>query len=224
MKAIRVIATWLFILCLPVLLLTVSVSGAVNCSWLYQYGFEKYKVGETTRLAEPELEKVAAGLRDYFNSADESIDLTVVTDREPFEVFNQREVAHLRDVKGLFRLVYWLLLGTFLYAGVYTGVSLYWWRDRRLYRGLIGGGVLTLALMLVIGLISVINFDWFFRQFHMISFANDLWMLDPATDYLIMLFPQGFWFDAAIFCAGMTAFLAFVLGGVGWWRLRKNAA
>jgi hypothetical protein len=45
-------------------------------------------------------------------------------------------------------------------------------------------------------------------------------VLNPATDYLIMLFPRGFWFDAAIFCAAGTAFLALVLGGVGWWRIR----
>lgn len=223
MKIIRIIAQWLFILSLPVLLLTASVSLAANCPWLYTYGFDKYDVGETTGLEGAELEKVAAGLRGYFNSGEENIDLIVLKDGEPFEVFNEREVGHLRDVKGLFRLVYILLLGTGIYALVYAGVSIFWWRDRRrLYRGLIGGGGLTLVFMLAIGLAAAINFDWLFLNFHLISFANDLWMLDPSTDYLIMLFPRGFWFDAAIFCAAGTAFLALVLGGVGWWRLRKD--
>jgi len=221
-KIVRVIAQWLLILCLPVLLLTASVSLAVNCPWLYQYGFNKYDVGKTTGLEEAELDRVAGGLRDYFNSGKETISLSVLKDGEPFEVFNEREVGHLKDVKGLFRLVYALLLGTGVYACAYVGVSLFWWRDRRLYRGLIGGGGLTLVIMLAIGLAAAINFDWLFLNFHLISFANDLWILDPSTDYLIMLFPRGFWFDAAYFCAAGTAFLAIVLGGVGWWRLRKG--
>ena len=222
MKIVRIIAQWLFILSLPVLLLTASVSLAANCPWLYTYGFEKYDVGETTGLEEAELDRVADGLRAYFNSGEENISLSVLKDGKSFEVFNEREVGHLKDVKGLFRLVYVLLLGTGVYACVYAGANLLGWRDRRLYRGLVGGGGLTLVIMLAIGLAAAINFDWLFLNFHLLSFTNDLWMLDPSTDYLIMLFPRGFWFDAAYFCAAGTAFLALVLGGVGWWRLRKN--
>jgi len=39
-------AKWLFILCLPLLLLTASLCWAVNSAWLYEYGFEKYNVGQ----------------------------------------------------------------------------------------------------------------------------------------------------------------------------------
>jgi integral membrane protein (TIGR01906 family) len=209
-------------LCLPVLLVTASVSLAVNTPLLYQYGFDKYDISETTGLERAELDKIPGGLIDYFNSDEENISLSVVKDGEPFQLFNEREVGHLRDVKGLFRLVYALLLGTGIYACVYAGFNLFWWRDRRLFWGLVGGGGLTLLLMLTIGLTAAINFEWLFLKFHLISFANDLWMLDPATDYLIMLFPQGFWFDAALYCAAATAILAIVLGGLGWWQLRKG--
>jgi len=68
--------------------------------------------------------------------------------------------------------------------------------------------------MLALGLGTLLGFDQLFWQFHLISFANELWMLDPATDYLIMLFPQGFWYDATIFCALTTTGLAIILGGV----------
>jgi len=58
-RVLRLTAQWLFILCLPVLLLTASIGVAVNSIWLYEYGFEKYSVGQTTGLAEVELEKAA---------------------------------------------------------------------------------------------------------------------------------------------------------------------
>jgi integral membrane protein (TIGR01906 family) len=223
MNTVKVAAQWLFILCLPILLLTASVSAAANCPRLYKYGFEKYDVSRVTGLAPAELDKAARGLIGYFNSGEEYIDLTVEKDGQPFTLFNDREVAHLKDVKGLFRLVYKILLGSGVYALVFVGVSLFWWRDkRRLGQGLFFGGGLTLAATLALGVVIALDFDQFFLQFHLLSFANDFWMLDPATDYLIMLFPQGFWFDAALACAVITAAGAVILGGAGWWLKRKG--
>ena len=217
MKGLVIAAKWLFILCLPILLLTASIGWGINSSWLYKYGFEKYNVSQTTGLAEKELEKAATGLISYFNSGEANISLTVIKDGESFELFNQREVVHLRDVKGLIRLDYWVLLGTLIYALSYTGVSLFWRRRkhwRQLAWGIVSGSGITLALMLALGLGTLLNFDQLFLQFHLLSFTNELWQLDPARDYLIMLFPGGFWYDAAIFCAGITAGLAIILGGV----------
>jgi integral membrane protein (TIGR01906 family) len=223
MTILKTATQWLFIICLPVLLLTASISAAANSPRLYKYGFEKYDVSQVTGLAPAELDKAARGLIGYFNSGNEFIDLTVEKDGKPFKLFNEREVAHLKDVKGLFRLIYKILLGTGVYALVFIGVSLFWWRDkRRLGGGLFFGGGLTLALMLALGLVIAFDFDQFFLRFHLLSFANDFWMLDPARDYLIMLFPQGFWFNAALFCAVATAAGAVILGVVGWWQIRKR--
>jgi integral membrane protein (TIGR01906 family) len=223
MKIIRTAAQWLFILCLPILLITTSVRIAANSAELYRYGFNKYAISQMTGLAPAELDKVIGGLMTYFNSDEENIILTVVKDGKPFTLFNAREVGHLRDVKGLFRLVYRVLLGTLIYCILYIGLNFMLRQDRRRVAwGLFGGSALTLALLIVLGLMLWVDFDWFFYQFHLISFANDLWLLDPATDYLIMLFPQGFWFDAALFCALGAAAMALILGGSGWWRLRKE--
>jgi len=215
LRILGIAAKWLFILCLPLLLLTVSLCGAVNSIGLYGYGFEKYNVGQTTGLAQPELKKAATGLIRYFNSDEEYISLTVIKDGEPFTLFNQREVAHLRDVKGLVWLDYWVLLGTLIYALGYAGVSLWRKDQRQLAWGLVGGSGLTLALMLALGLGTLLNFDRLFLQFHFISFTNELWRLDPTKDYLIMLFPQGFWYDATTFCILGAVAGAVVLGGVG---------
>jgi integral membrane protein (TIGR01906 family) len=216
-KIIGFIAKWLFIICLPALLLTASIGLLVNSQWLYQYGFDKYSVGQTTGLADSELRKAASGLIDYFNSDEEFIDITVIRDGQPFTLFNEREIAHLRDVKGLIRLDYRVMLATGAYVVIYAVISLCWLTResrRRLSAALLGGSGLTLGLILVLGLMAVIDFDSFFLQFHLLSFANDLWQLDPARDYLIMLFPQGFWYDATLFCALATVVMAVILGGV----------
>jgi integral membrane protein (TIGR01906 family) len=218
LRILGIAAKWLFMLCLPVLLLTASIGWAVNNSWLYGYGFDKYDVSHTTGLALPELEKAADGLISYFNSDEEYINLTVIKTGEAFILFNDREVIHLKDVKGLIWLDYWVLLGTIVYVLGFAAVGL-WWQRKKYFRQLawrmLGGGIITLVLMLALGLGTLFNFDQLFLQFHLISFTNELWQLNPATDYLIMLFPQGFWFDATVFCAMVTTGLAIILGGIG---------
>ena len=225
MRILGIAAQWLFILCLPLLLLMASIGVAVNSLWLYKYGFEKYNISQATGLAEAELEKAGKGLIGYFNSDEEYISLTVVKDGQSFELFNQREIIHLKDVKGLIWLDYWVLLGTLIYILGYAGVSLFW-RKRRYWRrlawGVIGGGSVTLALMLALGLGTLLGFDRLFLQFHLISFTNPFWQLDPTRDYLIMLFPQGFWYDATLFCALAAVFGAVVLGGVAGVYLRRT--
>ncbi len=224
-KALAIAARWLFILSVPAFLLTAGIGLMVNSQWLYQYGFDKYNVAQTTGLDSTQLEEAASGLIGYFNSGEETISLTVVKNGQLFTLFNEREVAHLRDVKGLIRLDYWVLLGTGVYSLAYVGTSLFRKRKgdrRRLAWSVVGGGGATLGLILVLGLAALIDFDGFFLQFHLLGFANDLWQLDPARDYLIMLFPQGFWFDATMLVALVTVALAIILAAAAGLYLRAS--
>ncbi len=200
---------------MPILLLTASIGGAANSLWLYEYGFQEYDVSQTTGLAEVELRKAATGLISYFNSDKEYISLTVIKDGKPFNLFTPEETIHFRDVKRLIWLDYWLLLGTLIYALGYAGVCLFWRKRkywRRLAWGLIGGGGITLALMLALGLGIRFGFGGLFLQFHLLFFSNQFW---SAQGYMLQLFPQGFWYDAFLFCALATAAGAVILGGVG---------
>jgi len=229
MKILGIAAKWVFILCLPFLLFTASLAWVINSLWLYNYGFEKYSVSQVTGLEDTELEKAASGLVSYFNSGEEYISLTVIKDGQPFELFNYRETIHLKDVKRLIWLDYWVGLGTLLYMLAYAGVCLFWRRPkywRRLARGVVGGSGLTLGLMLALGLVSLFAFDWLYWQFHVISFTgNDFWVLDPAKDYLLMLV-QGVQYDAVIIIFAATGAGAVVLGGAAGgclWFSRKRA-
>ncbi len=217
MKILGVTAKVLFILCLPGLLLFGSLGLVANSSWFYTAEFEKYNVSQTTGLTQAELEKAANGLISYFNSGEEYINLTVIKDGKPFVLFNQREVIHLKDFKGLIQLNYKVTVGILSYVLAYAGVSLFWQKRkhwRQLAWAAVGGSSLTLALMLALGIGSLLNFEQLFLQLHFLVYTNELWMLDPTKDYLIMLVPEGFFFDAALFIGALTSGLAIVLGGV----------
>ena len=219
----------LFTACLPFLFFSASIAWATNDVSLYTSGFEKYNVGAVTGLDRGELEKTARGLISYWNSGAEFIDLTVIKDGQPFHLFNEREISHLKDVKALFRLDYAVLFGTLLYALGYTAIRLFWKGRRdwqRLARGVAWGSALTLASMLAMGVTALLGEEQFARfwlQFHLLSFANDLWQLDPTKDYLLMLVPEGFWFDTTRFIVFACAGMAVVFGGTaaGFLRMAK---
>ena len=228
MKILTNTARWLFIACLPFLFLSAGIAWAVNSLWLYTSGFEKQGVAATTGLAKVELEKTARGFISYWNSGDTYISLTVIKDGQPFELFNQKEKEHLKDVKTMFWLDYRVLLVTGIYALGYSLVHLLRRKTRglrRLARDITWGSGLTLVLMLVLGLVALLGEDQFARfwyQFHIFSFANDLWLLDPTRDYLLMLVPEGFWYDALRYIVFATVGMAVVFGGAAAAHLRFN--
>ena len=76
------------------------------------------------------------------------------------------------------------------------------------------GGSATLAILLAVGLFALVGFDSLFLIFHQISFSNNLWQLDPRTDYLLIMFPLGFWFDATMRVATTAVAGAAVIAGV----------
>ena len=215
---------WLFILSLPVLLFCGSVRWAVNEIHLYQYGFNKYNVSQVTGIEKTELLRAARELIRYFNCADGEARIKVTKDGKELDLFSEREVIHIKDVKSLIQLDYRLQRGALAYLAVYLGV-LAFWRRRHPWQSLawavVWGSVITLAVMAVLGIGTLFNFEQLFLQFHLFSFSNEYWILDPSKHYLIMMFPQGFFYDAALFVSGAIAIEAFLIGGISGWLLLR---
>jgi len=226
-KKNKIIATalyWLFILSLPLLLTTTTVRGEVNTARLYEYGFDKYNVSQTTGLNSTQLSAIAQRLIGFFNSRVETPQMNVTSVYgEEFALFHDYELVHLDDVKRLFRLNSLVQVAVLVYIVVY--ILLFFllmkrqWRD--LARGVMWGCVLTLAMVGGLGLASLFFFEEMFIQFHLAVFHNLYWLLDPSKDYLIMLFPEGFWVDVVYIGVGLIVAEALLLGGLAWAIPRK---
>ncbi|MDD4635424.1 MAG: TIGR01906 family membrane protein [Dehalococcoidales bacterium] len=214
MKYFNLLSKFLLVVCLPVLFLTASIAIAFNSQWVYQRGFNKYDIEVVTGIEKSELKKASQELIRYFNSSEELAEITVIKNGQLFTLFNEKEVLHLKDVKDLVNLDYTALVLSSLYVLGFCAVSLALKPSGQgmILRKFAFGSLLTLLAITATGIIALMDFNWLFLQFHLISFTNDLWLLDPATDYLIMMFPQGFWFDAALLVAGLTAGGALLTG------------
>ena len=158
------------------------------------------------------------------------IDIRVVVAGVRRSLFNSREILHMKDVKGLIEGVYTVqwLAGIYIAAFIAAGLAL---ARRRflpeLARYAAMGGAATAGLVVLAGAASMVGFEDVFYTFHIVSFSNDLWLLDPRTDYLIAMFPEDFFFDATMWIAGATiaeALLLLVPAAVLRWRPGRLSA
>ena len=214
-RSVDIIATVARTLAIPAVLLFLvagSVTWAVNDAGLYRNGFQRYHTAQRSGISDPDLITIGAELRRYFNTSAEPLAVRAPIYGIEQDVFNRREVAHMYDVKRLVRGTYWVALGSALW--VLSTLAIVIATDRATWhvhatRLTVWGGAVTLIAVFLVGLAAVASFEQLFLLFHRLSFANGLWMLDPRTDYLLILFPAGFWFDAT-----MRVALTSVLGAV----------
>lgn len=203
MSVARWLAAALFLVSIPLFLLLTNVRFVATESRVYGYAFSHYDVPAVTGIERSELDRAAREIIAYFESNDRNVplDVRVRVQGEAQPLFNEREVLHMRDVKGLFQKVFGLHQLALVYIVIYiTGVYL-WSRERsprRLARQAVIAGIATAAALGVAAVAMLVGFDQLFTQFHLLSFSNDFWQLNPATDRLVQMFPQGFWFDVSL--------------------------
>lgn len=204
-RVARLASMALLALAIPVCLIATNTWYITNSEWLYSYNWWRNNIPERTGLPITELNSGADQIKAYFNNDEERLDLRV-TDRFGNEVslYSEREIEHMVDVKGLMRGVWSTMIATGCIA---LAIFFLWLALARrslaelLARSLKWSALGTIAVVAVLGVIMAIDFTWLFTQFHFISFANDLWRLNPYTDYLLIMFPERFFMEATIFIA-----------------------
>jgi integral membrane protein (TIGR01906 family) len=214
LAVVRGLATALFILAIPLALIGTNVRFLANESRVYSYAVDQYDTPVTTGISRSELLRASDELRAYFNSGAEYFNTRVEQGGKEVPLFNERETLHLKDVKSLLHWTYVTQEVALVYIIAYV-VGVFVWARERPLRALafqtLGGGLLTIAIIAVLAGFALSGFDRTFEHFHMVAFSNNLWQLDPRTDHLVQMFPEGFWFDLTMFLGLLTLAEAAVL-------------
>jgi len=217
----RWIATALFVICVPLLLVLTNVRIAASEQRVYDYSFSQYDAVASTGIARPELDRAAREIVAYFHNDADLLTTRVLIDGREQPLFTPRETLHMRDVKDLFTWTFRIHELAFAYVVSYVAAVFLWSRERslrRLARQAMVAGAVTVGLLGIAAIGVVIGFDDLFREFHVLSFSNDFWQLDPATDRLIQMFPRNFWFDMTLGVGVLTVMQGglLVLAGYGY--------
>lgn len=195
-----------------------NVRWVINEPRWYDAGFQKYQAAQQTGLDSQQLHNAAVSLIQYFNSKEEPLRIEVTRGGQKLLLFNEREIIHLKDVKDMVQASYLIQILSAIYALAFLGITITIFkkdRRKRFGQALVVGGGVTILLFIIVGISSMLDFDQIFLQFHLVTFANEFWMLDPSQDYLIRMFPQGFFFDLVVLVAAMTVGEAILIGVSG---------
>ena len=217
MAFVRRFAALLFIIAIPVALITTNIRVAANEPRLYEYAADHYDTPATTGIARSELLRASGELRDYFNNDTDTIFIRVQKDGSPISLFNPRETAHLRDVKTLFQASFRVQEAAVLFVLAYIVAVFIWAGEgsmRTLAKQIVLSGLISAAVIGAVGVVAVSGFDRAFEQFHVIAFNNDFWKLNPNRDHLIQMFPEAFWQDIVLWIGLATLAEVAVLAGV----------
>ncbi len=165
----------------------------------YEKEYEKYHVLDDVHMEMDDLLDVTEAMMAYLRGRRDDLHVPTIVDGQPREFFNEREIAHMEDVRGLFLGAIAIRRACLAVLALSLGLLVVLKADvkRLLPKTICVGTVLFFAVLAVLAGIISTDFTKYFIVFHKIFFSNDLWMLDPSTDLLINIVPEPFFVDTA---------------------------
>jgi integral membrane protein (TIGR01906 family) len=226
-KSLITIIRWLAIIGLPFLLAVFTVRSLIGWRSPGYPAFEYGRIApDVYGFSDQERLDLANATLDYLQRpepAEEVIylleDLRLPGTDQP--LYNPEEIGHMLDVKIIadaFKRVMWGLA-----VVVIGGLAFLLARSetRQLgYKTLMQGGLLTTAILLVVGILIGVAWNFVFVQFHELLFPPGTWTF-AYTDSLIRLFPEQFWFDFGVIWVGGILIQGVILAAIGYWLNRK---
>lgn len=214
----KISAVIMMFLLIGVLLLTsfqVAIYGDSQYRF-YEREYKKYQVADSLNMTMDNIMDVTDQMMAYLIGNKAELSVITDVDGETQDFFNEQDRFHMGEVKDLFlgglkirniMLVAVLLILILLAARKADLIKLL----PRAYFVTLG---ITGVITIVLGGLFASDFDKYFRIFHEIFFDNDQWMFDPATDYMIRMLPEGFFYDFVFRIGGFFVGSLAVLGGV----------
>lgn len=185
---------------LTILVIAIELVTFDQNFYLQQY--KRLNTAQKIGMSDEDLMRVTKQLTDYIRGRWKSLEsITAEIKGIDRQVFNEREITHMLDVKGLFQLA--ARLRNFALIGIVVLISVLYFNSNKkpwsffAVSYLIAAGLLLLVLITSIVIIRS-NFTYYWDQFHYLFFDNDLWMLNPETDIMIQMVPEPFFYQAVL--------------------------
>lgn len=193
-KVLFVIAG-LLVICV---MLIISVEIYTLDPSFYEKEYNKLKQAEFIGISRQDLSEATKNLIAYAKGERENLDMQAIINGEEREVFNEKEKSHMVDVKVLYLAARNLRNVSFIAAVVFMAIGLFIYKKGAVKTALNCYLWVCFAFFFFIGALGLwaaLDFNSFWTSFHLLFFSNNLWLLDPSTDILIMMVPGQFFFD-----------------------------
>lgn len=217
MKIIQKILGNIFAICLIFILLFTSIEYVLyGNKKFYENEYIKYNVLDDVPIEMSELLNVTDTMMEYLRGNKANLHTSITLYGNEQEFFNEKEISHLKDVKKLFLTAYKLRTISVILAALCIILLILMKSNviKLIAKSIFYSVLAFLLIVLIISILLAIDFSKCFDIFHEILFNNDLWLLNPNTDLLINILPEGFFIDTAIrigITFGLSSLILFIL-------------
>jgi integral membrane protein (TIGR01906 family) len=213
----RVAAVWIA-LATPLAIVALTLPLFLNPLWV---SFEQGRAEATawTGFSEPQLRSATDAILADLVVGPPEFDVAVAG--EP--VLNERERSHMHDVRGVF--VGFFAIALIAVAGGIVIAARRSGEERAAsWRAVRAGSLGLVAVLVIVGVVSVVAFGPLFEAFHRVFFAGGSYTFDPGADRLVQLFPFRFWQETAIAVGIVCIGVALVVAAIASRRLSAGGA
>lgn len=183
-----------------IILITAFEAGMYMDFGVYEKEYEKYDVLSELDMEMEDVMYVTYEMMYYLRGEREELSVMTTVEGAEQDFFNEQDRLHMKDVQDLFIGGLHLRAGAviiFLICMITLFIRKADWKYilSRSYQVVLAVfGVLAAVL----GIAVAADFNRVFVMFHEIFFTNDLWIFDPAEDYMIRMLPEGLFFDMVV--------------------------
>lgn len=201
------------------LLFFVSVAYAsYDVDFIFE-SYEKYDALSRIPVSSEDLEKVTIHLINYLKDEHDDLHINAIINGETSPFYNEREIAHMVDVKNLFLLLYKIMKLLCISACAIFALFLIKKEYLIMLKSMIYSAILFVIAFAYLVFVISKDFTKAFIIFHELLFTNDLWILDYSKDYLLNMVPELFFIDvsiriATIFTICLALLLIFSIMGI----------
>lgn len=179
----------------------------------YEEEYEKYGVLTELDMTMEDTMYVTREMMAYLRGKRETLSVMTMVEGEYQDFFNEQDRFHMGEVQDLF--IGGLNIRTGACAvGILCIVFLLVSRadiKRILSKSYWVSLGISVGVVALIGIASLVDFNAVFVRFHHIFFDNDLWIFDPAKDYMIRMLPEGLFYDFVMRIGGIFVGMLAVL-------------
>ncbi|CUX48390.1 TIGR01906 family membrane protein [Clostridium sp. C105KSO13] len=198
-----------------IILLISSFEAAMYTDFsFYENEYKKYNVLPELDMKMKDMMYVTHEMMEYLRGDRKNLQVITTVEGKKQDFFNDQDKLHMKDVQGLFigglrlRAGSAVILFLCLLLLIFTRGD---WKYiiPRAFQIALG---VTGAISAVLGYVLSRDFTSAFIRFHEVFFTNDLWVFDPAEDFMIRMLPEGLFSDfvvriGSIFTAGLVILL-----------------
>ena len=187
-----------------------------GCKGFIPNEYRKLGVAETVGVSDEDLDVVSTQMMQYLKGQRENLsDIVTTIDGVPdTPFFNERECAHMADVRTLFLGGMELRKWCAILCAVIIVVLILWEKKKSVYtlaKGMITGTIIFLAVVAALAIWALNDFNLFWTVFHLLFFTGDTWLFDPATSRMINMLPEQFFSDTVIMIIAIFAAMIAIL-------------